>query len=110
MIISQALIKEATEAIDPTGVNYRQKDKLRKRGYYIVKGPNHVWLVDSYDKLADYSFHIYGMLDGYSHFVLNAWTGITNQYVVAIMKFYLICIAIWGMPKQSNLIREQKLT
>ena len=98
--IPERLVKEATKAINPIGHDFRTQGKLKQRGRYVVKGPNWVWSADGHDKLADFGFQIYGLIDGYSRFVLNAFVGVTNRCQVAIMKYFLLCVLAWGIPMQ----------
>ena len=39
---------------------------LRKRGSYIVPGPNYVWSMDGQIKLHQYGIAIYGAIHAYS--------------------------------------------
>ena len=39
--------------LDPVGLARRTNDLNRKRGEYIVPGPNFIWSVDGHDKLAE---------------------------------------------------------
>jgi len=79
-----------------------------------VKGPNRVWSVDGHDKLKEYGFEIYGGIDGYSRFMLNYWVNHCNATEVAVMKFYLATVALYGLPevirsdkgKETNLMTE----
>src|SRR5436305_1622999 len=48
VFISRNTISAVTREIDPEGVAFRRADKLRKRGRYVVKGPNRVWSVDGH--------------------------------------------------------------
>ena len=66
IFISRDTIMKVTSEIDPEGVLYRRAEKLRKRGRYVVKGPNCVWSVDGHDKLKEFGFHIYGSIDSYA--------------------------------------------
>jgi hypothetical protein len=42
--------------LDKKGVDHRRPNERRKRGRYIIKGPNRVWSMDGHDKLAKYRF------------------------------------------------------
>ena len=86
--------KEAAKAIDPVGHDFHTQGKLKQRGRFIVKGPNRVWSADGHDKLVDFGFQIYGLIDSYSRFVLNAFFGITNRCQVAVMKYFLFCVGM----------------
>ena len=36
----------------------------------LLQGPNHVWHIDSYDKLVPFGFTIHGCIDGYKNLIL----------------------------------------
>jgi hypothetical protein len=45
-------------------------DLNRKRGEYIVPGPNFIWSIDGHDKLAEWGFQIYGGIDAYARKII----------------------------------------
>ena len=60
--------------LDEEGVRQRQAHHLTRRAYFS-KGPNHLWHLDSYDKLKPFGICINGCIDGFSHKIiwLNAY-------------------------------------
>jgi hypothetical protein len=75
--------------IDNIGVEARTRKEYKKRKRYFVKGPNRVWSVDGHDKLAEYGFQIYGIIDAYSRYIVGVYVGMSNRTQVAVEKFYL---------------------
>ena len=77
--VSRKQIEEATRQLDPIGVAARTARAHRKRSRYRVKGPNRLWSVDGHDKLSEFGFEIYGIIDGYSRFIINVYVGIGTR-------------------------------
>ena len=75
-----------------------KKKQLRKRGAYIVPGPSALWSADGHDKLAIYGFQIYAIVDAYSRFIIHLFVGLSNQTLVAIQKYYLMTVLLFGIP------------
>ena len=53
-----------------TGVRYVYHDRAMHIStisvcYFTIQGPNQVWHIDGYDKLAPYGLTIHGCIDGY---------------------------------------------
>ena len=74
--ISRAQVAAATRKLDPDGVAARIAQAHRRRPKYRIKGPNRVWSVDGHDKLKRFGFEIYGMIDAYARFILDAHVGV----------------------------------
>jgi hypothetical protein len=47
----------------------------KPRGEYIVEGPNAVWSVDGYEKLANWGIQIYAAIDAYSRYIIWFYVG-----------------------------------
>ena len=77
--ISRRQIEEATRQLDPIGVVSRTAGAHRHWSRYRVKGPNRLWSVDGHDKLSEFGFEIYGIIDGYSRFIINVYIGVGTQ-------------------------------
>jgi hypothetical protein len=89
-------------------VEARRIDLAQKRGRYMVKGPNRVWSIDGYDKLAPYGFQIYGFIDGYSRFMLGTYVGVSNRTAVSVNKQYLAMVREHGIV--PDIVRSDKGT
>jgi hypothetical protein len=65
--------------LDPVGLQRRTYDLNRKRGEYIVPGPNFIWSIDGHDKLSEWGFEIYGCIDAYSRNILWLYVSISSR-------------------------------
>lgn len=80
--------------------------KMRKRGQFIVKGPNRVWSIDGHDKLSRFGFQIYAAIDAYSRYIIWCYIGHSNRTAVSVNKQFLETVRIRNIfPK---LIRSDK--
>ncbi|KAI2625547.1 hypothetical protein GGS21DRAFT_493591 [Xylaria nigripes] len=61
----------------------------RRKGEFIVYGPNQVWSIDGHDKLKRWGIHIYGGIDGYSRFMIWCHVGYFGSTALTTMKQYL---------------------
>lgn len=74
--MSRDRIFAALKKVDPAGVERRRVMGQRKhRGEYIVEGPNAVWSVDGYEKLANWGIQIYAAIDAYSRYIIWFYVG-----------------------------------
>jgi hypothetical protein len=64
----------------------------------MVKGPNRVWSVDGHDKLSEFGFQIYSIIDAYSKRILSLCIGVSNRTAVSIQKQYLDTVQEHGFP------------
>ena len=74
--------------VDPYCVALRCRDMLRKRGSYIVAGPNYVWSIDGHIKLRQYGIEIYGSIDAYSRYIPWIYVGVSVATAVSVAKMY----------------------
>lgn len=83
-VVTQEIVRELLNILDPQGVYVRKRKRLRRRRYYN-KGPNYVWHMDSYDKLKPYGICINGCIDGYSRHIiwLRAGSSSSNPKIIA---------------------------
>jgi hypothetical protein len=70
MVIVRRDLRLHLQMNDPDGNELRRQSTLRKRGQFIVKGPNRVWSIDGPDKLSQLGFEIYGCIDAYSRYII----------------------------------------
>jgi hypothetical protein len=45
-------------------------DKNRRKGEYIVPGPDYIWSIDGYEKLSPFGFKIYVAIDAYFRYII----------------------------------------
>lgn len=69
--------------LDPARSEQRKHHRLRRRLYWS-SGPNHLWHVDSYDKLKPYGICINGCIDGFSRRLLwvNAYHNSSDPQLI----------------------------
>ena len=77
-VVSQDTIRRIIKLVDPQGVEFRWRRRLRRR-QYTSAGPNALWHMDSYDKLKPYGIAINGCIDGYSRYILWMEAYTTNN-------------------------------
>ena len=88
--------------IDPEGVNRRKRRRLKRRKY-ITPGPNYIWHVDGWNKLAPFGIYIHGAIDGFSRRILWLEVNSTNKNPNVIASHYLETInQIGGVPKRMR--------
>jgi hypothetical protein len=86
--------------LDPVGLSCRTNDLNRKRGEYIVPGPNFIWSIDGHDKLAHWGFQIYGCIDAYSRNIIWMYVGTSNRTAQSVLQQYLnVCSTTGFQPK-----------
>ena len=80
----------------PDAIDYRTRNMQRHRGEYIVPGPNFVWSVDGYLKLALYGIEVYAAIDAYSRYIIWIYVGISARTAVSVLRQYLDTIELLG--------------
>jgi hypothetical protein len=98
--------------IDPVGLSRRTNDLNRKRGEYIVLGPNFIWSIDGHDKLAYWGFQIYSGIDAYARNIIWMYVGTSNRTAQSVLQQYLnVCSTTGFQPKiiRSNRGKETLL-
>ncbi|KAL4889310.1 hypothetical protein BDV59DRAFT_195730 [Aspergillus ambiguus] len=88
-IIGRDRLFSAYKTVLPDAVQRRKYDLQRKRGEYIVPGPNYIWSVDGYLKLEPYGIEIYAAIDAYSRYIIWIYCGITARTAVSVLRQYL---------------------
>jgi hypothetical protein len=78
----------------PMAVQRRLHDLQRHRGAYIVPGPNFIWSIDGYLKLAPYGIEIYAAIDAYSRYIIWIYVGISSRTAVSVLRQFLDTLQI----------------
>ncbi|PUU79616.1 hypothetical protein B9Z19DRAFT_958304, partial [Tuber borchii] len=52
-------------------------------------GPNGMWLIDGHDKLSQFGFQIYAVIDPYSPNIIRFYIGHSNCTAVSVNKQFL---------------------
>jgi hypothetical protein len=89
ILISQKAIQEMLREVDSEGVQGRICMRRRRRGRMDVAGPGRVFSFDGYDKLLPWGIAIYGMIDGYSRYSLQNYSGNDNKTAVSVLVQYI---------------------
>ena len=88
--------------IDPEGVNRRKRRRLKRRRY-VNPGPNFLWHVDGWDKLAPFGIYVHGAIDGFSRRILWLEVSSTNKNPKVVASYYLETInQIGGVPRRMR--------
>ena len=77
--ISRAMAWRFMHEEYPEDMLTRVRTVARKRGGYLCPGPNYIWSIDAYCKLAHWGIEIYACIDAYSRYVVWAHVGHTAQ-------------------------------
>jgi hypothetical protein len=94
------------KSLDPEGLRRRTYDLNRKRGEYIVPGPDYLWSIDGHDKLSPFGFEIYAGIDAYSRKIIWIYVGISNRTSKSVLAQYLAVIFERGI--QPRIIRSDR--
>lgn len=57
----------------------RVRTIARKRGGFLCPGPNYIWSIDAYCKLAHWGIEVYACIDAYSRYIVWGHVGHTAQ-------------------------------
>ncbi len=91
---------------DTEGLARRTADLNRKKGEYIVPGPDFIWSIDGHDKLSPYGFQIYACIDAYSRCLLWIYVGSSNRTAQSVLRQYLQVVAEKGY--QPYIVRSDR--
>jgi hypothetical protein len=106
MAVTRRRLTAVIHHLNPRAVQVRDNDLNRRRGEYIVPGPNWVWSSDGYDKLKPYGIEIYACIDAYSRFIVWCYTGHTNATAISIASQFISTIG--GFSYLPHKIRIDK--
>ncbi|KAF3912624.1 hypothetical protein ABW20_dc0101605 [Dactylellina cionopaga] len=98
-LITATNVRKALPKRDPVGTRRRKHALHRKRGQYITRGPNQTWSADGYDKLAQFGFQIYAIIDAFSRYLIHVFVGVSNRTMISALTYYLQAVKHLGfMP------------
>ena len=78
LLVGRHTVRSLLKNIDPHGVHQRRQRRFERK-QYRCPGPNAVWHIDGYDKLALSGFCISGCIDGYSRRIMFLQVASTNH-------------------------------
>ena len=91
-------LRDSIHQVDSQGVASRKKGRLHRR-IYNVKGPNHLWHVDTNHKLVRWNFIIVGGIDGFSRLpVMLVCTN--NNKADTLLSCFLGAVTEYGLPSR----------
>ncbi|KAL4956709.1 hypothetical protein BDW69DRAFT_70105, partial [Aspergillus filifer] len=90
----------------PEAVQRRLHDLQRHRGAYIVPGPNFIWSIDGYLKLAPYGIEIYAAIDAYSRYIIWVYVGISSRTAVSVLRQFLDTLKVTS--RQPRYVRSDR--
>jgi hypothetical protein len=88
LVVTQNEVRYLQHIIDPEGVAYRRRNRLRRRLYHNP-GPDFVWHIDSYDKLKPFGICINGCIDGFSRYIVWLEAYSTNSDPAIIASYFM---------------------
>lgn len=63
----------------PDSMLHRVREVARRRGGFLCPGPNYIWSIDAYCKLAHWGIEVYACIDAYSRYIIWGHVGHTAQ-------------------------------
>lgn len=98
IVVPRSVLRESIKNVDSIGVMERSKRKLHRR-IYNVKGPNHLWHLDTNHKLVRWYLIIVGAVDGFSRLpvVLKC---LNNNKAPTILESFLEGASVYGLPSR----------
>ena len=96
--VQRMRIRDSIHRVDHNAVNARKKGRLHRR-VYSVKGPNHLWHIDTNHKLVRWYFVIVGVIDGFSRLpvVLECQN---NNKAETVLQCFLKGVELYGLPSR----------
>ena len=76
--VTRDTVMKSYYIIYPEGVECRKRHRLKRRRY-ITPGPNSLWHIDGWDKLAPFGIFIHGAVDDFSRRILWLEASLTNK-------------------------------
>jgi hypothetical protein len=97
MNVARDRMFQVYRTLNPTGIERRNQDRQRRKGEYLVRGPNFIWSVDGHEKLKPYGFEIYACIDAYSRYIVWIYVGISAGTAVSVGQQYLNAVRETGV-------------
>ena len=91
-------IRDSIHRVDHDAVISRKKGRLHRR-VYNVKGPNHLWHMDTNHKLVRWYFIIVGVIGGFSRLPVELECT-NNNKAETILQCFLKGVEMYGLPSR----------
>lgn len=88
MNVKKSTVSRLLRLVDPTGVENRKRQRLKRRKYF-VPSPYYIFHIFGHDKLKPYGFAIHGAICGFSRKGMWLTVGTTNNKSQVIAHHYL---------------------
>ena len=98
LCIQRSRLRESIYRVDEAGVESRKKGRLKRRTYN-VKGPNHLWHIDTHHKLIRWYFVVVGIVDGFSRLPV-ALKCTDNSRSETVFSCFLDAVENYGTPSR----------
>ena len=96
--VQRSRVRESLRRVDPIGRSMRKRYAICRR-VYNVKGPNHLWHIDSNHKLISWRFVIHGCIDGFSRAIIYLHC-CTNNRAVTVLDLFQNGVEEFGLPSR----------
>jgi len=91
-------IRDSIHRVDHDAVNARKKGRLHQR-VYNVKGPNHLWHMDTNHKFVRWYFVIIGVIDGFSRLPVVIECQNDNK-AETVLQSWIKGVEMYGLPSR----------
>jgi hypothetical protein len=96
--VQRRRVRASIQRVDPIGRSIRKRYAICHR-VYNVRGPNHLWHIDSNHKLISWRFVIHGCIDGFSRAVIYL-KGCTNNRADTVLGLFENGVREFGLPSR----------
>ena len=91
-------VRESLRRVDPIGRSMRRRYAICRR-VYNVRGPNHLWHIDSNHKLISWWFVIHGCIDGFSRTIIYL-KYCANTRASTVLNYFQFGAEEFGLPSR----------
>lgn len=96
--VQRCRLRESMHRLDEKGIEERKRGCLKRR-VYDVKGPNHLWHIDTNHKLIRWHIIIAGGIDGFSRMV-TFLECLENNKAETLLRCFLDGVRKFGLPRR----------
>jgi hypothetical protein len=96
--VQRARVRQSIRRVDPIGRSIRKRYAICRR-VYNVRGPNHLWHIDSNHKLISQRFVIHGCIDGFSRMIIYLHC-CTNNKAYTVLQYFQSGVQTFGLPSR----------